>query len=659
MNNLNVFNIVLILAISIGCSTGIYNKITGGDTLNVRVLGTGDIQTHIMNYDYYRGKKTKSFGFVKTASLIKKARKETGNNILVDSGDVFSGGPLGDYIYRKKGLKKGDIFPAIRAMNLLHYDAGNIGNRDLNYGLDYLKIGIASAKFPFVNSNLYIDDFDENEYNNRNYFNPYVIIDKDFITEGGKKVKLKVGVIGFAPPQVAKWNKELLGDEIVPADIVKTAKKYIPEIKAKGADIVVALAHSGLVQKKNRKGKEEHTVYFLSQVEGIDAIIFGHAHKNFPSKQFSGIPGVDLEAGTVHGTPSVMPGYWGNNLGVIDLKLKKRDGKWEVTDSKAHLRKISKKEDDRVISLAEVDKDIYNSVLEDHNETLDYIETQIGTSITSLNSYFVLLADNPTIEVVTKAQKWYMKSILKGTELESIPMLSASAPFKAGARGPNFYIDVPSGKLLLKNTTDLYIYQNLVKAVFINGKELRDWLDKAAGIFNTIDPNKVSDQELINKKRKIYNFDVIDGVTYEIDIRKKPKFDEKGNIINPTSTRIYGLKYNGAPVTIKDNFIVITNSYRANGGGDFPGLDGSKTVIDPPHTNLQVLTDYIIEKKNLNPRPDNNWKFSKFKTKGKVIFRSSPNSTKYLKNFRGVRLLNIDDDGFAKYIIDLNRLKRK
>ena len=59
---------------------------------------------------------------------------------------------------------------------------------------------------------------------------------------------------------------------------------------------------------------------------GIDAILFGHAHAEFPSKAFASHPKVDLERGTINGVPSVMPGRWGDHLGVIDVTLDNASG---------------------------------------------------------------------------------------------------------------------------------------------------------------------------------------------------------------------------------------------------------------------------------------------------------------------------------------------
>ena len=76
-----------------------------------------------------------------------------------------------------------------------------------------------------------------------------------------------------------------------------------------------------------------------------------------------------------------------------------------------------------------------------------------------LHSYFALVADDPSVQIVSQAQTWYVKDLLKGREWKDLPILSAAAPFKAGGRGgPDYYTDVPAGDVAIKNVADLYLY---------------------------------------------------------------------------------------------------------------------------------------------------------------------------------------------------------
>ena len=100
-------------------------------TIELRVMETTDIHSNVMDYDYYRNQPTEQFGLARVATLINQARDEVKNSVLVDNGDLIQGSPMGDYM-AEKGLKEGDVHPVYKAMNLLQYDAGNIGNHEFN-----------------------------------------------------------------------------------------------------------------------------------------------------------------------------------------------------------------------------------------------------------------------------------------------------------------------------------------------------------------------------------------------------------------------------------------------------------------------------------------------------------------------------------------------
>ncbi|TGV29410.1 bifunctional 2',3'-cyclic-nucleotide 2'-phosphodiesterase/3'-nucleotidase, partial [Mesorhizobium sp. M00.F.Ca.ET.186.01.1.1] len=485
-------------------------------TLKLRLLETTDIHTNIVNYDYYQDKSTDEFGFAKTATLIKKARDEAKNSILIDNGDLLQGNPLGDYVAKIDPLKDGETHPVYKAMNLLNYDLGNIGNHEFNFGLEHLDRSLKGAKFPYINSNVYIDDKDKNPDNDKNMFTPYQILERKFKDESGKEVTLKVGVIGFVPPQIMQWDKANLEGKVIAKDIVESANKFIPEMKKKGADIIVAVPHSGIGPVESGANLENAS-YQLSKIDGIDAILFGHSHLVFPGPGFENIPGVDGTKGTINGKPAVMPGYWGNNLGVIDLTLTQENGKWKVTESVTKTVPIYDKT--KKASLADADKAVLDAVKEDHDHTVEWVRSAVGKTSSPIFSYFALVQDDPSIQIVTNAQKWIVEKNVKGTEYDGIPVLSAGAPFKAGGRnGATYYTNIPAGTIAIKNVSDLYIYPNRLKAVLINGSQLQEWLERSAGQFNQIDVKKTEEQPLVNEAFPTYNYDVIDGVTYQIDV---------------------------------------------------------------------------------------------------------------------------------------------
>ncbi|WP_041961081.1 bifunctional 2',3'-cyclic-nucleotide 2'-phosphodiesterase/3'-nucleotidase, partial [Bradyrhizobium japonicum] len=399
--------------------------------------------------------------------LIAKARQEAKNSLLFDNGDLLQGNPLGDYVAKIQPLKDGETHPVYKAMNLLNYDACNVGNHEFNFGLDHLQRSLKGSKFPYVNANVYVDDKDKDPNNDKNYFTPYQIIERTFKDENGNDVKLKVGVIGFVPPQIMQWDKVNLEGKVVAKDIIETAKKFIPEIKAKGADLIVAIPHSGLGNTE-AVGMEENATYLLSKVEGIDAILYGHTHVTFPGTGYDKITGVDNMKGTINGVAAVQPGFWGNHLGMIDLTLQQADGKWKVADSQSTVVPIYDKANKK--SLVDADQHIIDAVKDDHDHTVAWVRSAVGTTTAPIHSFFALVQDDPSIQIVTNAQKWFVEKNIKGTELEGTPVLSAGAPFKAGGRnGASYYTNILAGTIAIKNVSDLYIYPNTLTAVKVTG----------------------------------------------------------------------------------------------------------------------------------------------------------------------------------------------
>jgi 2',3'-cyclic-nucleotide 2'-phosphodiesterase/3'-nucleotidase len=172
-------------------------------------------------------------------------------------------------------------------------------------------------------------------------------------------------------------------------------------------------------------------------------------------------------------------------------------------------------------------------------------------------------------------------------------------------------------------------------------------------MFNQITPGE-QDQVLLNPEFPSYNFDVMDGVTYRIDLSQPARFDKDGNVVNPDANRIVDLAYNGQPVDPAQEFIVATNNYRAEGGGSFPGADGSTVVFEAPDTNRDVIVRYIVDQGTINPAADGNWGFVPM-SGTTVLFDTGPKAADYLE---AVPDLTIEpagegEDGFSRFRIAL------
>lgn len=610
-----------------------------GQEVDIRILATTDLHTNLVNYDYYQDKPAENVGLAKTAVLIEEAKKENSNTLLVDNGDTIQGTPLGTYKAIVNPVKEGEQHPMYAALQKLGFEAGTLGNHEFNYGLDYLKRVIDTAGMPIVNAN--VVDPKTGAY----VYDPYKIINKTFVDKTGRKTTIKIGVTGIVPPQILSWDKANLEGKIQVNDSVEAIQKIIPEMRKAGADITLVLSHSGIGDDKYEKG-EENEGYQIASLPGVDAVVTGHSHAEFPSGNGTGFyekyAGVDGVNGKINGTPVTMAGKYGDHLGIIDLNLIYKNGKWTVANSKGSIRKIhtkSKDADERIKEIAKIA----------HEGTIQYVRQQVGTTTAPITSYFALVKDDPSVQIVNNAQIWYAKKELAGTPEGDLPILSAAAPFKAGTRGDaTAYTDIPAGPIAIKNVADLYLYDNVTAILKVTGAQLKEWLEMSAGQFNTIDPTKKEAQQLINPSYRTYNFDVIDGVTYEYDVTQPNKYDREGKLIHPDASRVRNLKYQGKDVRPDQEFIVVTNNYRAN--GKFPGVRDASLNRLLGLENRQVIINYILDVKNINPSADKNWHFTN-SIKGLDVRFLTADKAKDLVGTDGdiQYLASSDQEGFGEY----------
>lgn len=639
-----------------------------GTSATLALLETTDLHANVVSFDYYKLAPEPSIGLERTATLIAQARAQYANTLLLDNGDTIQGTALADYQALVQPLRCDQTLAIYKALNLLKVDGGGIGNHEFNYGLAYLnqvtgsqfqvdsvdaaKPRCAGPNFPQVLANVY------SVKTRQPLFAPYHIIAKQVSATGpdGKPVTatVKIGIIGFAPPTILAWDKRWLEGRVYTEGVRETAQKYIPEMKAKGADLIVAISHGGLDDSPYSPTMENGNFY-LSQVPGVDAMLIGHSHQVFPNASSSvpqfNLPGVDKVRGLVNGVPTVMANLWGKHLGVIGLSLN-FDGKaWSIDKSRTTVEARSIQNADKTYVTPSAD--IAALVAAEHAATIRYVQTPVGKTDFRMASYFADVGDVTAIEVVNQAQAAYLANYAKANlpQYASLPVLSLSSPFKSGSAGVGDYTDVQAGNVALNNAADLYLYPNALYGVKLTGAEVKAWLEHASGRFNTIDPSQTAPQELINTAHPSYNFDAITSVDvrYVIDVSK------------PVGQRIAGFTYQGKPVNATQEFLVATNNYRASGGGNFPGLDGSKTILASPDNNRELLIAYIGQAKNLTRAANGSarsWSFAKLSTKGPVVFHSAPGMIEVARaaGLHNVTQLQADDGagkGFALYGIDL------
>lgn len=602
-------------------------------TVALRIMGTTDIHTNLMNYDYYQDKEIQEYGLAKTGVLIDEARAEVANTLLFDNGDLIQGTPLGSYKVKEKPLQKGEVHPSVAGLNALNYDVMSLGNHEFNFGLDYLDNVIEGAEFPVLNANVY------DEKTGKNRFTPYVILDKEVIDSKGGKHTLKVGVIGVVAPGILRWDGSHLKGKVTVEDASDTVEKFLPQVQNEGADVVFVIAHSG-IGDENHDIEEDDVTWQISAIDGVDGILTGHNHALFPG-DFKDVKNVNSEEGTLNGTPVVMPNRFGSHLGLLDYQLKLSDGKWTVLSGKGSVREVHKDSE-------EVNQAVVDAVKDVHKETLDYIRTPVSKTTAPLTSYFGLIRDDSSIQILTEAQQHYVEDKIKGTEYDNLPILSAGSPLKFGGRyGSDYYTDIPAGDVSIKNMADLYVYDNTVAAVVLTGKDIREWLEMSAGAFNQVDPSKTEEQDIVNENHRSYNFDVIDGLTYEIDITQPAKYDSKeGKLINESANRIKNLKYKDEPIDATQEFVVVTNNYR--GSGNFPGVRDAKEVIFYQDENREAVIDYLETIEQIEPYLDNNWAIQPVEG-ATMIFNTSIKGKEHIGDDPRIIYIEPSEEGYAKY----------
>ena len=645
------------------------NNLPQNTKVTLALLETTDLHTNVMSYDYFKLAEDKSLGFERTATLINTARAEFPNNMLLDNGDTIQGTALSDYQSLVSPITCSQTLAMYKVMNLMKFDGGGIGNHEFNYGLPFLnqvtgsKFDVdgvvnspspcAGPNFPLALANVY------SAKTKAPLFSPYHIITKmvTATTPDGKTVStpVKVGIIGFTPPAIMSWDKRWLDGKVYTQGLVETATKFIPEMRSKGADLVVVISHGGL-DNSTYDPSMENGNWHLSKVPGIDAMLIGHSHQIFPDANSTStpfnLPGVDKAKGTVNGVPTVMSNYWGKHLGVIKLDLVYDGAKWAVNSAGTKVEARSAQNADK--TYVAVEPSIAAAVATEHAATIQYVKTPIGPPNFNLKSTFADLGDVSAIEIVNQAQADYVSSYVAANlpQFKTLPVLSISAPFKSGFAGGNDYTDVASGNVAINNAADLYLYPNTVYALRVQGSDIKNWLETAAKRFNQIDPNLTTDQALISTFPG-YNFDMFTNpdLKYEIDVTQ------------PLNSRIKNLTYKGVAIDPAAFFIVATNNYRGSGGGNFPGIDSTKVIYASPDANRDVLISYINTLKTLTLAKngsDRSWNFSKVSTKGRVTFKSAPNklSLAAAAGLTNISSINNSDGGtnnLADYAIDLSK----
>jgi 2',3'-cyclic-nucleotide 2'-phosphodiesterase (5'-nucleotidase family) len=541
------------------------------------ILSTTDMHGRIFPIDYYTNKYD-NVGITKVATLIKEARKSDPDLLLLDSGDTIQGTPL-EYLHNRRNNTPPD--PMMLAMNALHYDAMTVGNHEYNFGLKVLEKARSEATFPWLSANTYDN---KAKGDPTNHYKPYII----------KEVQgVRIGILGLTTPGIPNWENKPNYEGLEFRETVSEARKWVKVLReTEKVDVVVIPMHMGIeedlrtgIPNPSQVPNENAAIAIARQVPGVDVILMGHTHRDVPSlvvnSQF-----VKVKASVIIGTngardyqaappdtESVLltqANRWASHLARVDLYLEKdENSRWQVLAKSARSIPVTEK--------TEIDPEISKIGEPYHKETQDWLGRTIGQSSEDLTSQGCRFRDTAIIDLIQRVQ-------LEAGKAD----VSMAACFNPEAR-------IPKGPVTVRDIAGLYEYENTLVTVELTGQQLKDALEHSARYFKDYQPGK-SLNELVDTRIPGFNFDVAQGVFYDIDLTK------------PFGQRIQNLKFKGQPLSPTQKLRVVTNNYRVNGGGGFTMYKDALVVYRSSAEVRELIIDWVEKNKTVPTQADNNWR---------------------------------------------------
>jgi 2',3'-cyclic-nucleotide 2'-phosphodiesterase/3'-nucleotidase len=295
-----------------------------------------------------------------------------------------------------------------------------------------------------------------------------------------------------------------------------------------------------------------------------------------------------------------------------------------------------------------------------HRLTRAYCDRPLGQSHVPLETFFSFLAPCAATQLIADAQRAAVAPILAGDPaLAGLPLLSCTTPYKAGGRGgPMAYTNVAQGAILLRHAADLYPYSNGLAVLRATGAQIRDWLERAVSAFCQIVPGAAGPQPLLDPAFASYNFDRLDGVSYRIDLSQPARTNAEGDEIRSGPGRIRDLRRAcGRDVVDDDVFLIVTNTYRAAGGGHYPVAERCDMLYSTVHPVRDVLASHIAARQGgVTQRPALGFSFTPLGG-AKLVFETGPASIQHEARARALGLVadGTSDQGFARYLLTLDR----
>ncbi|MEJ5945431.1 5'-nucleotidase C-terminal domain-containing protein [Pseudokineococcus basanitobsidens] len=537
------------------------------------LVSTTDVHGNVLDWDYFRSRPYPAGseqGLSHVASAVDAVRADRGERsvLVVDNGDTIQGTPLTYAAARGTATagpvtETGEEHPMATALDAIGYDAGVVGNHEFNYGLDLLHAYESDLDMPLLGAN--VTDVATGEP----ALQPWTI---QRVRPTGGGVPVEVGIVGLTTPGSQVWDKQNVEGRLAFGDMVEAAKRYVPQVRAAGADVVVVLSHSGRSGASSYDDSvlppENVSDAIAAQVPGVDVVVAGHSHRDLPEAWIASeaTPGTKVLV--------TQPYRYGASITAADLHLERTRGTYRVTGADVEeLRAGDVPEDEAFTALMQPW----------HQRTLDYVDTVVATSATELSAQDARWRDTAIMDFVHDVQRDAVRTGLAGTPDADLPVVSVAAPFRADAV-------FPAGEVTIRDVAGLYIYDNTLQAVRMSGAELHDYLEYSARYYAQVPPGDPADPSSLSAgTTPDYNLDQMAGVSYDVDLAQ------------PVGSRVGELVVDGRVLGPDDEVVLAVNNYRRSGGGGFPHVATAPLVYDRQQDIRQLLIDRAQETGSIDP----------------------------------------------------------
>jgi 2',3'-cyclic-nucleotide 2'-phosphodiesterase/3'-nucleotidase len=519
------------------------------ETVTVTVLATTDTHGNLYPWDYYT-RRSAPRGLAAAATLVDAVRRETPNTLLIDCGDTIQGSPL-ESVYQaavRAGTARAPD-PMMLAMNRMGYDAMVVGNHEFNFGLKNLTVARETARFPWLSANTLTGS-------TLLPFAPYVVR-----TVGG----VKVAVIGVTTAAIPQWEEaeQIRGlSWLAPEEGVRRA---LAELEREKPDVVLVALHGGLdrdpatgVLRPGEVAGENSVWQIAEQFPKLAAVLYGHTHRREEG----------LRVGSVL---LVQPRNWAMDVARVDLALAREPGgPWRLSGASSRLLAVQPDTapDPAVLEIARP----YHEAAERY---LDQPVTRAPVELSGARGRF---EDSALVDAIQEVQVHY-----SGADVSFASLFDTRVRV---ARGP----------VTVRELAALYLYDNELYAIEGDGRMVREALENAARYYRTCPEPSCARGPLVDGAVIGYNYDMAEGVDYEIDLTE------------PAGHRVKNLRFHGAPLRDEQPLRIAVNNYRAAGSAGYSMFRDARIVWRSGREIRDLMVEYFGAPRPLPEKPDGNWR---------------------------------------------------